>query len=244
MLVTLVLVLRSKARIPAPELYLNISDIFLIGLKDTFTNVRFVKYPNTCYYGLPLFTGCWKLLQKLDYAMYKFISKTGMESVSRDGSSSMGPIRSAWECRHAKSTCTFMNMTIACDHYLHQEFNTSLEDISNLKKKKRRQIAIRVCRGLWKRTDKQVNTHTDTSTERRVKAQIGSIQMNSHKWPAPGRGSASPCLASPMSGLSFLIRPVWCFSCERRWVTSQHRASYVCCMLRSLQEEASFLWNI
>lgn len=55
---------------------------------------------------------------------------------------------------------------------------------------------------------------------------------------------ASPCLESLMSGLSFLIRPVWCFSSEWRRVTSQCKASYVCCMLLSLQEDGTFLLNI
>lgn len=47
-----------------------------------------------------------------------------------------------------------------------------------------------------------------------------------------------------MSGLSFLIRPVWCFSSEWRRVTSQCKASYVCCMLLSLQEDGTFHLNI
>lgn len=54
----------------------------------------------------------------------------------------------------------------------------------------------------------------------------------------------SPCLGSLMSGLSFLIRPVWCFSSEWRRVTSQCKASYVCCMLLSLQEDGTFHLNI
>lgn len=50
----------------------------------------------------------------------------------------------------------------------------------------------------------------------------------------------SPCLVSVMNGLSFLIRPVWCCSSEWRRVTSQHKASYVCCMLLSLQNHRKF----
>lgn len=50
---------------------------------------------------------------------------------------------------------------------------------------------------------------------------------------------ASPCRVSLISGLSFLIRPVWCFSSEWRRPTSEHRALYVCCMLFSLHNKQS-----
>lgn len=60
-----------------------------------------------------------------------------------------------------------------------------------------------------------------------------------------------PCFVSFSSGLSFWIRPVWCFSPACRWVTSEHRASYIFCMPLCLHErttlyfiaEATHLWS-
>lgn len=53
----------------------------------------------------------------------------------------------------------------------------------------------------------------------------------------------SPCFVSFKSGLSFRIRPAWCFSPVWRWLTSEHRDSYNFCTLLCLHAGTTLYFN-